>query len=373
MDVSQALQPFVWGAGGSKKTPEQLERERKMADALRVKEAPTGPWSLIGALAREGVAGYRDHRADAEEKKSREAADALFQGLSDGYDQTELMGLIGNEFASKPQQAVAQALLQRNMQENDPAYQLDLEYKQAQLDSLNNPAPSERPYDTDANGVKRYLDTGEPVFPEMEGYEPPKEFGGDQFDTETKLRTEYQGQQGYKDFSSQERAYQRVLDSASNPSPAGDLALIFNYMKILDPGSVVRESEFATAAQSGSYGDQIQAAVNRVVSGERLSDGMRKDFVNRAGQLFKGAADIHSGMNQRYSGLAEQYGIEPDKIIREAERIGVLDPAFDVDQLLQIVTDQPVQLKPETADQEYDALPSGAEFIAPDGTRRRKP
>src|SRR5690606_15297239 len=106
--------------------------------------------------------------------------------------------------------------------------------------------------------------------------------GGEFFDVEGKLRGEYQGQQGYKDYVQQEQAYQRVLDSAKDPSPAGDLALIFNYMKVLDPGSVVRESEFATAAASGSFGDRIQAATDQIISGKRLSPEQRLDFLQRA-------------------------------------------------------------------------------------------
>ncbi|MEM8882399.1 MAG: hypothetical protein AAGC82_17565, partial [Pseudomonadota bacterium] len=59
------------------------------------------------------------------------------------------------------------------------------------------------------------------------------------------LRKEFIGQTTVKDFRKQAEAFGRIDASAFEPSPAGDLALIFNYMKVLDPGSVVRESEFA--------------------------------------------------------------------------------------------------------------------------------
>lgn len=41
--------------------------------------------------------------------------------------------------------------------------------------------------------------------------------------------------------------YQKVQAAAHQPSAANDLSLIFGYMKMLDPGSVVREQEFANA------------------------------------------------------------------------------------------------------------------------------
>jgi hypothetical protein len=67
-------------------------------------------------------------------------------------------------------------------------------------------------------------------------------------DVENKLRDDFL--KGSKVFVDTKDAYTRIQDSASDPSAAGDLALIFNYMKMLDPGSTVREGEFATAQDS---------------------------------------------------------------------------------------------------------------------------
>ena len=94
------------------------------------------------------------------------------------------------------------------------------------------------------------------------------------------LRKEFLTQS--KEYQKVRDSYTRVVGSTMDPSPAGDLSLIFNYMKMLDPGSVVRESEFATAAATGSYGQRIQASVQRVLSGERLASKMRADFVGKA-------------------------------------------------------------------------------------------
>ena len=158
--------------------------------------------------------------------------------------------------------------------------------------------------------------------------------GGFDFDIESKLRKEYQSGQGFKDFTAQERSYQRVLDSASDPSPAGDLALIFNYMKILDPGSVVRESEFATAAASGSLGERWIAIGQKLLNGERLSPAMRRDFVNRAGELFQGSSELFGRLNNRYNDLSGQYGIDPSRITRPPSPIGVLSPDWNIDQFM---------------------------------------
>ena len=89
-----------------------------------------------------------------------------------------------------------------------------------------------------------------------------------------------------KGFAEQNSAYGRVLASAQDPSAAGDLALIFNFMKILDPGSNVREGEFATARNAGSIPSRIRALYNKLKDGEQLDADQRADFVGRAGRLF---------------------------------------------------------------------------------------
>lgn len=246
------------------------------------------------------------------------------------------------------------------------------EFQQGML-TASGLGPDKREIRSGPDGVDRYVDTGKPVFP---GVEKPKEPGGASFDVESKLRSEYQGGQGYKDFIQQEQAYQRVLDSAKEASPAGDLALIFNYMKVLDPGSVVRESEFATAAASGSFGERIQAAVDQVISGKRLSSDMRRDFLKRAGDLFSGASTLYGGMNDRYSTLAGEYGVEPTRIVRPGAQIGVMNPDFSVDTALgpQEITPPAGEPARPMTDADYSALPSGALFVDPDdGQTYRKP
>ena len=127
-----------------------------------------------------------------------------------------------------------------------------------------------------------------------------------------------------KEFAKQNAAIGRVLASAKDPSPAGDLALIFNYMKLLDPGSVVREGEFATAQNSGGVDDSVRNFYNRILSGERLNEDQRSDFTNRAVILYDDAKSQHQKTIDSYTSLAERNKINPDDVIinRETATIG---------------------------------------------------
>jgi len=139
--------------------------------------------------------------------------------------------------------------------------------------------------------------------------------GEEAFNQETKLRSSFEKQAG--DFVKVRDAYGRITASASDPSAAGDLALIFNYMKVLDPGSTVREGEFATAQNAGGVGDRIMNMYNRVVSGERLNEKQRTDFVGRASKLYKSQLKGLEGLEKDYTAKAKRYGLNPENIITQ--------------------------------------------------------
>lgn len=70
----------------------------------------------------------------------------------------QLAQIASNPYASPGQKAVVNALMQRQMQQSDPAYQLDLQLKRAQLDAARNPQAKERDMKKDANDRWRYTD-----------------------------------------------------------------------------------------------------------------------------------------------------------------------------------------------------------------------
>lgn len=143
--------------------------------------------------------------------------------------------------------------------------------------------------------------------------EPPKEYD---YKGESDLRKEFIGQQTVKDFRKQATAYGRIVASAKDPSAAGDLAMIFNYMKVLDPGSVVRESEFATAERATAWLQSseeagitvprpIASGIRQIATGQRLSPEQRADFVNRGRMLYEDAERQYDGLRGQYAQIAE--------------------------------------------------------------------
>lgn len=136
-----------------------------------------------------------------------------------------------------------------------------------------------------------------------------------EFDQETKLRKEFDA--ASKDFVKVRDAHTRVLKAAEDPSGAGDLALIFNFMKVLDPGSTVREGEFATAQNSAGIDQRLRSMYNQVVDGSRLGQEQRTDFVDRSGRLFAGQLENQKANEGRFKNLATRANIDPEDVVFE--------------------------------------------------------
>ena len=119
-----------------------------------------------------------------------------------------------------------------------------------------------------------------------------------------------------KDFIVIGNSFQRIRDSVSDPSQAGDIAMIFNFMKMLDPNSVVRESEFATVENAGNVPQRVRSAYNRLLTTDgRLSGAQRKDFFNRSVSLFEGQAKKHGTVVSEYTRLANTINVDPSLVI----------------------------------------------------------
>lgn len=191
----------------------------------------------------------------------------------------------------------------------DPAYKRGVSQATAEGTAAGKP---DEPFNL-SPGQTRYDATGKPIV--SAGLQRPEGF-----DAEMKLRTEFNKNLGT--FADVHDGYGRVIAATkqreTNPgsvSPASDISLIFGYMKMLDPGSVVREGEYATAKNAAGVPDRVLNAYNKALKGEFLSDGQRRDFLGQAAGLYGTARKTAEGVADRYRGLASHYGVDPDRSV----------------------------------------------------------
>lgn len=83
------------------------------------------------------------------------------------------------------------------------------------------------------------------------------------------------------------------------------IALVFKFMKALDPQSVVRESEFSTAENSAGVPESVRNIYNKLKNGEKLGEEQIKQFIDTANLLSNSAVESSSNEINKYLDVYE--------------------------------------------------------------------
>jgi hypothetical protein len=134
-------------------------------------------------------------------------------------------------------------------------------------------------------------------------------------DREGELRRELLGNPVVREYQTTAVGFDKMRRASSDPSAAGDLAMVFGFMKTLDPGSVVKETEFANAQNATGVPDRIRNVWNRVLTGERLSPEQRAEFLRVAASQVSAAKSRADAIMSSYASTASSIGLDPSRIV----------------------------------------------------------
>ena len=135
------------------------------------------------------------------------------------------------------------------------------------------------------------------------------------FENEVNLKKMFSGEPIYKDYSDMQSAFKQVKSSLAQENPIGDVAAATKIMKLLDPGSVVRESELGIAMAATGKMDRLQNYVQNWTSGTKLTPTQRQDFQNLANELYAAAGQIYNQKRNEYVDFASKYNLDPTKAL----------------------------------------------------------
>lgn len=206
---------------------------------------------------------------------------------------------------------------------------------------------------------------------EKQGPVDPKE----KFNQEEKIRKEYQSRS--KSLVEARDAYSKINISAKDKSGASDTALIFSFMKMLDPGSVVREGEFAQAQNASGLLAKLENSLTKVKSGDFLRDEDRQKFASLAKRYLESGEKQNVKIRKGYDKLIKDYSLDPEHIFGEMTNAPMPEeqPVKETSTISKKLTpteQQQAQIPSITTQEQYNALPSGSIYLE-DGKRYRKP
>lgn len=160
---------------------------------------------------------------------------------------------------------------------------------------------------TGAEGIQQVGQYRQQIAPRTQVNIPDMTGGQKGFENEMKLGGAFKGEPIYKEFNDMKSAFGQVISSLSAGTPIGDVAGATKVMKLLDPGSVVRESELAIAMQAGGRMDRLQNYFNNMMTGQKLTPTQREDFKALANELYAAAADAYNKKRKEYENFGQAY------------------------------------------------------------------
>jgi len=131
-----------------------------------------------------------------------------------------------------------------------------------------------------------------------------------------KLRTSFNGVKEVDDFAKVNNAYNGILaltDPSVEPNPLRDQGAIFQWMKILDPTSAVRETEYANVKNAKGVPDRVRNWWNQVLSGQILTPEQRKELREAAGPVWK--SNVPVARIKQYSELERSAGLPAGSVV----------------------------------------------------------
>lgn len=127
------------------------------------------------------------------------------------------------------------------------------------------------------------------------------------------LRKEFSKESKDLGFQDAQKSWTRA--STADKTGAGDLTVIYSYIKALDPTSVVREGEINLTKAAESVPNNVIRAYQRAKEGKIMSDELRGEMLSELGGMYNERANKQKELNAFYTGLASDSGIDPNDVV----------------------------------------------------------
>jgi len=124
-----------------------------------------------------------------------------------------------------------------------------------------------------------------------------------------------------KDYNASTMAMSEFNELFKDKTGASDMAMIFKFMKALDPASTVREGEAASARDVSGAGAKFLNLYNSVVGGRKLDESSRKQLMSALTQTVKGKKSSFENRVKELTAVGNRSGISAETYIPQvAER-----------------------------------------------------
>jgi len=164
----------------------------------------------------------------------------------------------------------------------------------------------------------------------------------DSFKMEKDLRSGFdKNVSAFREIANAHTTIQSVPDTS-----IGDIALSTKIMKLLDPGSVVRESELGVALNSTGIMQRLLNYAEMAKSGQRLNPSQRAEFRQLATDVYSAAENEFEGIATRYTNMSNRYGLDPANVVYDYRSKVKAPPGSGVGEIVRDQSGAPITAPP---------------------------
>tara|TARA_R100001460_G_scaffold58535_1_gene98360 strand:+ start:2013 stop:5024 length:3012 start_codon:yes stop_codon:yes gene_type:complete len=167
---------------------------------------------------------------------------------------------------------------------------------------------------------------------------PPKDWSG--IKVQSEMRNKWNLSPMTVNMRDKQGFMENLVSNAAENTGAGDLSFIFQYMKMLDPRSVVREGEFETAKRTGGIPASVWAAYEGIKNGRLLSAQVKADFLSAASKMYMQEVSNYKAELGTYRDIATANGLDPElaipsmnlnqKLIKQLTNVNKINDSLDI-------------------------------------------
>jgi hypothetical protein len=238
----------------------------------------------------------------------------------------EIDGLLLKNQASKydiEQAPARDKLINEGMQIDNAIKQIDLDFKPkemtetlANLELRNEKLMQELNFDDKNNILTFAINQAKLDEIKYKMENPDKDW--EEIKVAGKFRTDFENLPQVKAVISAQTYYLDISEAVAkqnwnegkDATNAGDLSLMFNFLKMLDPESVVREGEQGTLRAGKGVPEKWKTMVASLNSGEFLGVEQREDILQVTEMLMENRVGKYNDIHTQYSQIAEKSGLD---------------------------------------------------------------
>jgi hypothetical protein len=146
---------------------------------------------------------------------------------------------------------------------------------------------------------------------------------------ENTLRSDFFERAPVKDYLALSSQVRVIRDAATreDPSRYNDINLVYAFAKMLDPNSVVRETEYGMVIEAGGIQQRIYRWGSVINGQSAFNDETRRQILREANGRYSSAREAYDVFADSYRDLARNAGVRPEMVVPPLPRFNVQEPA----------------------------------------------